>query len=395
MATSENRSIADADDDRAPEFYEEPWVTPPFQPFRAIGALILIASGFGLYEYVLVSFWSVPWMGIHDRIPWPAFAILAAAMVLSIAGLRLALGLYSPHAKLGFGLFAFLACIVVGAGGGRFVSYVMRATLNPPFTLKIAVGQQFPSFALTDQNDSIHHGPASDAGATLIYIYRGDYDPFARFELAELTAHLDEFRQRRHRYACYQHRSGRAIEDARRISSHENPAAERQQRIAHRTARSRATSSQRRARQRDTGVFCGRSKRRRAMDLHVALLSRDAAARHAPQRCEVGHRNADSIAAVASAGESAANIAPIDATPAGLAPGSADSNNSRARSGVIPPSAKTGIAPARQAALSPLAPHAGPAPASTSDRRQARTPRSQLPRARHQRHPAANDSTRR
>ena len=193
MATSEpvDRGVEDVD---APEFYEEPWATPPFQPFRAIGALILIASGFGLYEYVLVSFWSVPWMGIHDRIPWPAFAILAAAMALSIAGLRLALGLYSPHAKLGFGLFAFLACIVVGAGGGRFVSYAMRATLNPPFTLKIAVGQQFPTFALTDQNDWIHHGPTSSGNATLIYIYRGDYDPFARFELAELTAHLDEFR---------------------------------------------------------------------------------------------------------------------------------------------------------------------------------------------------------
>jgi peroxiredoxin len=193
MATPEPVDSS-VDNDRAPEFYEEPWVTPPFQPFRAIGALILIASGFGLYEYVLVSFWSVPWMGIHDRIPWPAFAILAAAIALSIAGLRLALGLYSPHAKLGFGLFAFLACIVVGAGGGRFVSYVMRATLNPPFTLKIAVGQQFPAFALTDQNDSIHHGPASAASVTLIYVYRGDYDPFARFELAELTAHLDEFR---------------------------------------------------------------------------------------------------------------------------------------------------------------------------------------------------------
>ena len=183
------------DDERAPEFYEEPWVTPPFQPLRAIGALILIASGFGLYEYVLVSFWSVPWMGIHQRIPWPAFAILTAAIVLSIGGLRLSLGLHSPHAKLGFGLFAFLACIVVGAGGGRFVSYVMRATLNPPFTLKLAVGQQFPNFALTDQNDSIHRWPASGSGATLIYVYRGDYDPFARFELAELTAHYDEFRR--------------------------------------------------------------------------------------------------------------------------------------------------------------------------------------------------------
>ena len=195
MATSEPVDPV-VDEENTPEFYDEPWVTPPFQPLRAIGALILITCGFGLYEYVLVSFWSVPWMGIHDRIPWPAFAILSVAIVLSIAGLRLSLGLYSPHAKLGFGLFAFLACIVVGAGGGRFVSYVMRATRNPPFTLKLAVGQRFPNFALTDQNDSIHHGPVpTDAGATLIYLYRGDYDPFARFELAELTAHADEFRR--------------------------------------------------------------------------------------------------------------------------------------------------------------------------------------------------------
>lgn len=194
MAISE--PVDPAVDQSAPEFYNAPWVTPPFQPLRAICALILVACGFGLYEYVLVSFWSVPWMGIHDRIPWPAFALLACAIVLSIAGLRFALSLASPHAKLGFGLLAFLACIVVGAGGGRFVSYAMRATLNPPFTLKLALGQQFPSFALTDQNDSIHHGPASSgAGATLIYVYRGDYDPFARFELAELTAHADEFRR--------------------------------------------------------------------------------------------------------------------------------------------------------------------------------------------------------
>jgi peroxiredoxin len=194
MATSE--PVDPAVDESAPEFYDEPWVTPPFQPLRAICALILIASGFGLYEYVLVSFWSVPWMGIHERIPWPAFAILSIAFVLSIAGLRLALGLASPHGKLGFGLFAFLACIVVGAGGGRFVSYVMRATLNPQFTLKLSVGQRFPSFALTDQNDTIHHGPVpTDAGATLIYVYRGDFDPFARFELAELTAHADDLRR--------------------------------------------------------------------------------------------------------------------------------------------------------------------------------------------------------
>lgn len=178
----------------APEYFEESWVTPPFQPVRAIGSVILIACGFGLYEYVLVSFWSVPWMGIHDRIPWPAFAFALAAIFLSIAGLRLALSLYSPHAKLGFGLFAFLACIVVGAGGGRFFSYAMRATVNPPFTLKLAVGQQFPGFKLPDQNNSNLVGPV-DAPATLIYVYRGDYDPFARFELAELTAHADDFRR--------------------------------------------------------------------------------------------------------------------------------------------------------------------------------------------------------
>src|SRR5271167_3326475 len=157
MATSEPHG-PDLDEG-APELYDEPWVTPPFQPLRAIGAVIVMACGFGLYDYVLVSFWSVPWMGIHERIPWPAFALAAAAIVLSLAGLGLALGLDSPHAKLGFGLLAFLACIVVGAGGGRFVSYAMRVTVNPPFTLNLAVGQRFPTFALADQNGSIHHGP--------------------------------------------------------------------------------------------------------------------------------------------------------------------------------------------------------------------------------------------
>lgn len=174
---------------------DESWVAP-FQPLRAIAALALIGAGFGLFEYVLISFWSVPWMGIHERIPWPAFAILAAALVFSIAGLRAALGLYSPHAKLGLGLLAFLFCIVVGAGGGRFVSYAMRVTVNPPFTLKLGIGQPFPTFALIDQNGATHRGPvATDAAATLIVVYRGDFDPFARYELAELTAHADDFRR--------------------------------------------------------------------------------------------------------------------------------------------------------------------------------------------------------
>jgi peroxiredoxin len=183
------------EDQSAPEFFDERWITPPFQPLRALGAIVLIAGGFGLYEYVLVSFWSVPWMGIHARVPWPAFVILAIALALSVAGLRFALSLESPHAKLGFSLLAFFSCLVVGAGGGRFVSYAMRVTVNPPFTLKLGVGQPFPSFALADQKGSTHRGPPSTgAPATLIVVYRGDFDPFARFEIAELTAHADEFR---------------------------------------------------------------------------------------------------------------------------------------------------------------------------------------------------------
>jgi peroxiredoxin len=177
---------------------EESWVTPPFQPLRALGAALMTGCGFGLYEYVLVSFWSAPWMGIHDRIPWPAFAMLAVAMIATVAGIRLALRLDSPHAKMGFGLFAFLACVVVGMGGGRFISYTMRGTLNPPYELNIAVGQRFPAFALIDQNTATHRGPATTgADATMIFVYRGDFCPFARFELSELTRHADEFRRAR------------------------------------------------------------------------------------------------------------------------------------------------------------------------------------------------------
>jgi peroxiredoxin len=177
---------------------DESWVTPPFQPLRALGAAALTASGFGLYEYVLVSFWSAPWMGIHSRVPWPAFAILVVAMLATVLGIRLALRLDSPHAKMGFGLFAFLACVVVGMGGGRFISYTMRGTLNPPYKLNLGVGQRFPAFALADQRGAMHRGPATaDADATLIYVYRGDFCPFARFELADLTRHADEFRRAR------------------------------------------------------------------------------------------------------------------------------------------------------------------------------------------------------
>lgn len=175
---------------------EETWVAPPFQPVRAIAALLLTASGFALYECVLLSFWSVDWLGIHQRTPWPAFAILAAALIIMLAAIRTALSLKSPHAKLGFSMLAILGGIAVGVGGGRFVSYAMRGTLNPPFTLKLALGDRFPEFALADQNNLVLHGAnALGADATLIYVYRGDYCPFARFEFADLTAHLAEFHQ--------------------------------------------------------------------------------------------------------------------------------------------------------------------------------------------------------
>ena len=142
-----------------PEPYDEAWITPPFQPIRALSALALTAGGFGIYEFVLISFWSAPWVGIHDRIPWPAFAMLAVAMLVTLSGVRLGLGLSSPHAKLGIGIFAIFACIAIGVGGGRFVSYTMRGTLNPPHQLNIAVGQRFPAFALSDQQATIHRGP--------------------------------------------------------------------------------------------------------------------------------------------------------------------------------------------------------------------------------------------
>jgi len=187
-------SVADQTVEQEP--FEETWATPPFQPMRAMAALILTACGFGLYEYVLISFWSVEWLGIHGRIPWPAYITVAAALVIALAGVRFALSLQSPHAKLGFSMLAILGSIAIGVGGGRFVSYTMRGTLNPSFILKLALGDPFPSYALADQGGAIRHAPARPgANATLVYVYRGDYCPFARHELADLTAHLEEFRK--------------------------------------------------------------------------------------------------------------------------------------------------------------------------------------------------------
>jgi peroxiredoxin len=177
----------------APDAPDEPiWIAPPFQPLRALAVLALTAAGFGLYEYVLLGFWSSPWLGIHDRTPWPAYAGIAAGLILALAAIRVALGIWSPHARLALGLLAFFACAVVGIGGGRFVSYTLRGTLNPPFALEIRTGDAFPPFALADQGGTVHRGPGAPGDsanrATLIYVYRGDFCPFARHELAELTA---------------------------------------------------------------------------------------------------------------------------------------------------------------------------------------------------------------
>jgi peroxiredoxin len=172
------------------------WVTPPFQPLRALAALALTAIGFGTYEWVLLNFWSSESLGIHQRVPWPSYVLIAAALVIALAGVRTALRLESPHAKLGFSLLAIFASAAIGIGGGRFISYTLRGTLNPPFRLAVAVGDRFPAFALPDQQGVIHQGPATQGPrATLVYVYRGDYCAFARHEIADLNSVLPLLRK--------------------------------------------------------------------------------------------------------------------------------------------------------------------------------------------------------
>ena len=179
-----------------PEDDEQLWIRPPFQPFKAILALGLTASGFALYECVLLHFWSSEYLGIHERIPWHAWLPIAAAVFVVLLGVRVALGLWSPHARLGFSMLAFGACAAVGIGGGRFISYTLRGTLNPPFHLNASVGSAFPNFSLPDQNGTIHAGPISQGSkATLIYVYRGDFCPFARHEIADLNAIRPELKK--------------------------------------------------------------------------------------------------------------------------------------------------------------------------------------------------------
>ena len=172
------------------------WITPPFQPLRALSAFALTALGFGLYELVLLNFWSSESFGIHQRVPWPSYLLMGLALLVTLAGVRVALSIWSPHAKMAFSLLAILAAAAVGIGGGRFVSYTMRGTLNPPFLLSVAPGDAFPSFALVDQKGITHDGaPAPGSKATLVYVYRGDYDAFARHEIADLNAIRPELRR--------------------------------------------------------------------------------------------------------------------------------------------------------------------------------------------------------
>ncbi|MFZ0890554.1 MAG: peroxiredoxin family protein [Candidatus Binataceae bacterium] len=178
---------------RAASEAEGPWRPPPAQPLRIGASILMIAASAALYGYVLSSFWSSPLLGIHDRVPYPAYALIAAAMLMALGGLRAGLGIWSPHTKLAISILAFGACVAIGMGGGRFVSYTLRGSLNPPFTLKLSPGDRFPDFALQDQRGATHR--AQDVKqATLVVVYRGDFCPFSRYQLAELTAHEQEFR---------------------------------------------------------------------------------------------------------------------------------------------------------------------------------------------------------
>lgn len=175
---------------------EEPWQVPPAQPLRLVATIVLLASAAASYGYALANFWSSPALGIHLAIPYPAYILIAAGLILGLAALRVALGLWSPHAKLAIAGVSFLACITFAIGGGRFVSYTLRGTRNPPFKLQLGVGDRFPDFKLADQNNVVHDGGLFGASPlTLMVVYRGDFCPFARFELGELSRRREELRK--------------------------------------------------------------------------------------------------------------------------------------------------------------------------------------------------------
>ncbi|HTY53582.1 MAG TPA: peroxiredoxin family protein [Candidatus Binataceae bacterium] len=184
----------EADEVVAVEEQETDWTPPPGQPLRIIISLGALAAAVVLYAYVLLNFWFSPSLGLHQRIPYLAYLLLGASLVSAIVSFGIGLGIWSPHAKLAIAGFGFLASVVIGVGAGRFVSYTLRATLNPPFTLKLKPGDRFPDFALIDQNGVIRRmADLRGRWGALIVVYRGDFCPFARLELQELNARAADF----------------------------------------------------------------------------------------------------------------------------------------------------------------------------------------------------------
>jgi len=193
---SDEQALGAAVTDAAEAAAEEAWQVPPAQPLRVVTAVVLLVAAATCYAYTLLNFWSSPALGIHLPVPYPAYLLIALSLILGVAALRTALGLWSPHAKLAIAGIALLACVTFGVGGGRFVSYTLRGTLNPPFKLKLEVNDRFPDFRLIDQNNQTHDGDIFGASPqTLVVIYRGDFDPFARFELGELSQMQEQFRK--------------------------------------------------------------------------------------------------------------------------------------------------------------------------------------------------------
>jgi len=62
----------------APSEAEGPWRPPPAQPLRIGASILMIAASAALYGYLLSAFWSSPILGIHDRVPYPAYALIGA-----------------------------------------------------------------------------------------------------------------------------------------------------------------------------------------------------------------------------------------------------------------------------------------------------------------------------
>ena len=58
---------------------------PAAQPARFVLALALIAAGAALYGFALTGFWSSAVSEPHDRIPYPAYLLIAGALMLALA----------------------------------------------------------------------------------------------------------------------------------------------------------------------------------------------------------------------------------------------------------------------------------------------------------------------